>query len=115
MKRNFIRLVKEVKSNDEVEFATYVTPVFISTDIVFEAADIVAEIESGKSKKTERELYEIMYELIVRIYNNQFTVEELRKGISAPMLQDTFTEQIQFIAAGAMDDERKKQLKEILK
>jgi hypothetical protein len=107
---NFIKLAKE-STNGEIEYKTYVTPAFIPFTMLYEATDIM----SGLEDKSEREAMDVMLDYVVRIYQNQFTKEELLQGLSAPEAIQTIQQQIEFVASGQLDDARKKELKEILK
>lgn len=106
LKRNMIELVKQVKEGELVT-EKYLTPVFIPFEIVYEALDMIAEID--KSSLTEKDLLEKMLEFVAsRIYNNQFTKEELFKGLHAPDSSRILYEQILFITQGSQSDETKK-------
>ena len=81
LKRNMIELIKEVKEG-EIITEKYLTPVFIPFSIVYEALDMVAEIDKSK---TEKDLLDKMMDFVAtRIYNNQFTKETLLKGYTLP-------------------------------
>lgn len=110
MKRNFIRLVKEVDEKGEVKYDTYITPAFIPFTLVYEATDVM----SGLDGKSEKENMDIMLDMIVKIYNNQFTAKQLREGLHAPDATETLQQQIEFVASGAMDDKRKKELAKLI-
>jgi hypothetical protein len=107
LKRNMIELVKEVKEG-EIITEKYLTPVFIPFSVVYEALDMVAEIEKSK---TEKDLLDKMIDFVAaRIYNNQFTKEILFEGLHAPDASRILYEQILFITQGAQNDETKKYL-----
>ncbi|WP_239745197.1 hypothetical protein [Mammaliicoccus sp. F-M27] len=110
MKRNFIRLVKEVDEKGEIKYDTYITPAFIPFNLVYEATDVM----SGLEDKSEKENMDIMLDMIVKIYNKQFTAKDLRNGLHAPDATETLQQQIEFIASGAMDDARKKELAKLI-
>ena len=75
LKRNMIELVKEVKEGELIT-EKYMTPVFIPFSVVYEALDMVAEID--QNKLSEKELLEKMIDFVAsRVYNNQFTKEQL--------------------------------------
>lgn len=107
LKRNMIELIKEVKEG-EIITEKYLTPVFIPFSIVYEALDMVAEIDKSK---TEKDLLDKMMDFVAtRIYNNQFTKETLFEGLHAPDASRVLYEQILFITQGAQNEETKKYL-----
>ncbi|MFI8495940.1 phage tail assembly chaperone G [Peribacillus butanolivorans] len=111
LKRNMIELVKKVKEG-EIEPVKYLTPVFIPFSVVYEAIDMTQEIdksEEAKSAISEKELIEKLLDFIAnKIYNKQFTKEELFNGLHAPDAIQTLQEQIIFVAQGRQNDETKK-------
>lgn len=108
LKRNMIELVKEVKEG-EIITEKYLTPVFIPLSVVYEALEMIAEIE--RNKVTERDLLDKMLDFVAnRIYKNQFTKQELFDGLHAPDASRVLYEQILFITQGAQTDETKKYL-----
>jgi hypothetical protein len=109
LKRNMIELVKEVKEG-EIITEKYLTPVFIPFSVVYEALDMVEEID--KSKK-EKDLLEKMLDFVAtKVYNNQFTKDDLVKGLHAPDSSRVLYQQILFITQGAQSDETKKYMSE---
>lgn len=105
LKRNMIELIKEVKEG-EIITEKYLTPVFIPFSIVYEALDMIAEIDKSK---TEKDLLDKMIDFVAaRIYNNQFTKEDLVNGLHAPDSSRVLYEQILFITQGAQNEETKK-------
>lgn len=105
LKRNMIELIKEVKEG-EIVTQKYLTPVFIPFSIIYEALDMIEKI--NKSKK-EKDLLDKMIDFVAtRIYNNQFTKEELFNGLHAPDASRILYEQILFITQGAQSDDTKK-------
>lgn len=105
LKRNMIELVKEVKEG-EIITEKYLTPVFIPFSVVYEALDMMTEVEKSKN---EKEVLEKMIDFVAaRIYNNQFTKEDLFNGLHAPDSSRILYEQIVFVTQGAQNDETKK-------
>jgi hypothetical protein len=105
LKRNMIELIKEVKEG-EIVTEKFLTPVFIPFSIIYEALDMIEEINKSK---TEKDLLDKMIDFVAtRIYNNQFTKEELFNGLHAPDASRVLYEQILFITQGAQSDETKK-------
>ncbi|RAI79297.1 hypothetical protein BFS35_012110 [Macrococcoides goetzii] len=108
MKRNFIKLVKDVK-DDKPVFDTYLTPTFIPFRKMYDAADVQDEIENNKSL-TEKQQMDIMLDMVVDIYNKQFTRDQLLDGLHSPDAGQELMSQIEWVAQGKMDEERKKEL-----
>ncbi|MET1176927.1 hypothetical protein ABG775_02935 [Peribacillus simplex] len=106
LKRNMIKLVKEVKE-EEVITETYLTPVFIPFSVVYEAIDI--EDEMNKDNLTDKEFFDKMIDIVAnKIYNKQFTPQDLINGLHAPDALETLQEQIIFVSRGYQSDETKK-------
>jgi hypothetical protein len=102
-----IEIVKEVKEG-EIVTQKYLTPVFIPFSIIYEALDMIEEINEAK---TEKDLLDKMIDFVAaRIYNNQFSKEELFNGLHAPDASRILYEQILFITQGAQSDDTKKYL-----
>ena len=119
LKRNYIQLVTGTNEKGEPTFETYLTPHFISLDVMYEAVDVMEELESieeknNKSKEPEsagkiiRKQVDIMMGVVVNIYGGQFDVKALKEGLHAPNMREELQSQIEFIAAGQQDNETKK-------
>lgn len=108
MKRNFIKLVKDVK-DDKPVFDTYLTPTFIPFRKMYEAVDVQDEIENNK-ELTEKQQMDIMLDMVVEIYNKQFTRDQLLDGLHSPDAGQELMSQIEWVAQGKMNEERKKEL-----
>ncbi|MDX8288833.1 hypothetical protein SLL00_03470 [Metabacillus indicus] len=113
LKRHMIELVKEVKEG-EILTEKYLTPVFIPFAVVYEAMDMMEQIEKSEDKKTagsEKELIDKLLTFVAeKIYNNQFTKEDLFNGLHAPSAINTLQEQIIFVSQGRQNNETKKYL-----
>lgn len=110
LKRNMIELVKEVKQGELVT-EKYLTPLFIPMKTVYEAIDIMEEIEaSAGSAKAEKEIIDKLLIFVVDLYGKQFTKEELRDGLHGPTATQKLQEQVLFAARGVQDDDTKKYL-----
>lgn len=111
LKRNMIELVKDVREG-EIVTEKYLTPVFIPFSVVYEAIDMTQEIDNSEENKnpaSEKELIEKLLDFVAnKIYNKQFTKEELFNGLHAPDAIQTLQEQIIFVAQGRQTDETKK-------
>jgi hypothetical protein len=108
LKRNMIELVKEVKEG-EIVTEKYLTPVFIPFDVTYKAVDLASEWQDSGSKKTEREMLDTLIDFVANdVYNGQFTVTELKKGLHAPDAAKVLYDQVQFISQGQQDEETKK-------
>lgn len=107
LKRNLIELItnpEEVAGGGEVETKKYWTPPFIPLKLLYQALDLVQEIDdfnSGKSKTKESKLIEKMGDFVANdIYQKQFTREQLENGLHAPDAVANLQEQITFISQG---------------
>ena len=110
-KLNFIELIKDVNENGEVETKVYFTPKFIPFSKLLELTKTLEAME----EKTEIEAMNDMFSVVVDLYNNQFTVEELQDGLHAPEAVATLQEQISFISEGKLTEDNEARLKELLK
>ena len=119
LKRNYIQLVNGTNDKGEPTFETYLTPHFIPLDVMYEAVDVMEELETieEKNEKSEnpepmskimRKQMDIMMGVVVNIYGGQFDVKALKSGLHAPNMREELQGQIEFIAAGQQDDETKK-------
>lgn len=108
MKRNFIKLVKEIK-DDKPIFDTFLTPTFIPFKKMYEAVDLMDELQNN-DKLSDKQAFDMMFDMVVDIYNKQFTKEQLMNGLHAPDAVQELQSQIAFIAEGHMDEQRKKEL-----
>jgi hypothetical protein len=107
LKRNMIEIVKEVKEG-EIVTEKYLTPVFIPLSIVYQAIDLINDMEKT-TKFDEKDLIEKIIDFVANdIYKGQFTKEELKNGLHAPQAVETLYEQILFVARGQQNDETKK-------
>lgn len=110
LKRNMIELVKEVKEGELVT-EKYVTPMFIPMRVVYEAIDLVAELNTRKGREEEKELIEKLGTFVAeKIYNSQFTKDDLFNGLHAPNAINELFNQVFFIARGEQSEEAKKYL-----
>lgn len=111
LKRNMIELVKEVKEG-EIVTEKYLTPIFIPFSVVYEAIDLTEEMdkdEGNKNSLSEKEMIDKLIDFVAnKIYNEQFTKEELFNGLHAPDAIETLQRQIMFVAQGQQTDETKK-------
>lgn len=118
-KRNFIKLTQIDKKGNAVtdtegnaKFDTYITPTQIPFRKIYDAADLMdgAEDENASAQSN----IDQMLEMVVDIYNKQFTKDDLLDRLHAPDAVEELQQQIQFIAQGQMDEERKKELARII-
>ena len=114
LKRNMIELVKnpeEANKGGEIETERFWTPVHIPLKVMYEALDLseeMANIESGKSKKSFRDAMDLMMDFIAnKAYNGQFTKDDLLNRLHAPDAINTLQEQIGFIASGETSESTK--------
>ncbi|WP_145436942.1 phage tail assembly chaperone G [Staphylococcus hominis] len=115
LKRNYIRLVENPKA-EEIKLETYLTPHFIPLDTLYEAVDIMTELEKAENGEVEipfREQIDKLIDVVVKIYGNQFTAKDLRTRLHAPDAITTLQKQVEFIANGQQDEETKKFIQSI--
>ena len=118
-KRNFIKLIQIDKKGNAVtdsegnaKYDTFITPTHIPFRKIYDAADLMDE--SSNEENSAQENIDQMLDMVVDIYNNQFTKDDLLDRLHAPDAIEELQQQIQFIAQGQMDDERKKELARII-
>lgn len=104
LKRNIIQLVEDPKAN-EIKLQTYLTPHFISFEIVYEAKDLIDDIEDENSTMKPREIADRLMDMVVKIYDNQFTVKDLKERMHAPDGMNALREQVIFITQGQQTEE----------
>ena len=107
LKRNMIELITDVKDGELVT-EKYLTPVFIPLSVVYQALDIVSEMETS-TNQTEKEMLDKLLDFVANhIYKDQFTKDKLMNGLHGPDAVYTLKEQILFITQGYQSDETKK-------
>ncbi len=72
------------------------------------------EEESEKGNLSQRQLFDMMIDFVVSVYENQFTRDDVLDRLHAPDATEELQSQIQFVAQGQMGDERKKELKKMI-
>lgn len=118
-KRNFIKLAQlddngEVKldTNGNPKVETFITPTHISFRKIYDASDLM---DGGQDEnKSSKEAMDEMLDMVVDIYDKQFTKDDLLDRLHAPDAVEELQQQIGFIAEGQIDDERKKQLAKMI-
>ncbi|AYW46783.1 phage tail assembly chaperone G [Tetragenococcus koreensis] len=117
-KRNFIKLVQVDKKGNAVtdtegnaKYDTFITPTQIPFRKIYDAADLMDTQEEAKSTK---ENMDEMLDMVVDIYNKQFTKDDLLDRLHAPDAVEELQGQIEFIAQGQMDEERQKKLAQMI-
>lgn len=117
-KRNFIKLVQvDKKGNLETDtegnpkYDTFLTPTQIPFRKIYDAADLMDTQEEAKSTK---ENMDEMLDMVVDIYNKQFTKDDLLDRLHAPDAVEELQGQIEFIAQGQMGEERQKKLAQMI-
>ena len=91
LKRNIIQLVEDPKAN-EIKLQTYLTPHFISFEIVYEAMDLIDDIEDENSTMKPREIADRLMDMVV-------------KRMHAPDGMNALREQVIFITQGQQTEE----------
>jgi hypothetical protein len=109
LKRNMIELVEEIKEG-EIVTKKYLTPIFIPLSVLYEALDLIEEVDQTKK---EQDMIEKMLEFVTtNIYKNQFTKDDLIRGLHSPDASKILYQQILFITQGAQSDDTKKFMSE---
>ncbi|WP_145349681.1 phage tail assembly chaperone G [Staphylococcus epidermidis] len=118
-KRNFIKLIQIDEKGNAVtdtegnaKYDTYITPTQIPFRKIYDAADLMDE-DKGEELSAQQNM-DKMLDMVVDIYNKQFTKDDLLDRLHAPDAVEELQQQIQFIAQGQMDEERKKELARII-
>lgn len=118
-KRNFIKLVQVDKKGNAVtdtegntKYDIFITPTQIPFRKIYDAADLMDGTSDENTSAQEN--IDQMLDMVVDIYNNQFTKDDLLDRLHAPDAVEELQQQIQFIAQGQMDEERKKQLAKMI-
>ncbi|WP_353423664.1 hypothetical protein PYH68_05705 [Staphylococcus xylosus] len=118
-KRNFIKLTQIDKKGDavtdtegNVKFDTFITPTQIPFRKIYDAADLMDGAEDEDVSAQEN--IDKMLDMVVDIYKKQFTKDDLLDRLHAPDAVEELQQQIQFIAQGQMDEERKKELARVI-
>lgn len=118
-KRNFIKLVQVDKKGNAVtdtegnaKYDTFITPTQIPFRKIYDAADLMDGASDENTSAQEN--IDQMLDMVVDIYNNQFTKDDLLDRLHSPDAVEELQQQIQFIAQGQMDEERKKQLAKMI-
>lgn len=118
-KRNFIKLVQVDKKGNAVtdtegnaKYDTFITPTQIPFRKIYDAADLMDGASDENTSAQEN--IDQMLDMVVDIYNNQFTKDDLLDRLHSPDAVEELQQQIQFIAQGQMDEERKKELARII-
>lgn len=114
LKRNSIDLFKEM-NGEEIVTEKFWTPPFLPMKVVYEAADLMGKYEKTGASAAEltseeiRSYLEEMTEFVAkRVYDGQFTKEDLENKFHAPDAFAALQEQIYFVAWGLQTDETKK-------
>lgn len=118
-KRNFIKLIQIDKQGNAItdsegnaKFDTFITPTQIPFRKIYDAADLMDE--ASDEEKSAQENIDQMLDMVVDIYNKQFTKDDLLDRLHAPDAVEELQGQIEFIAQGQMDEERKKELAKMI-
>ncbi|PWA08660.1 hypothetical protein DCC39_14575 [Pueribacillus theae] len=110
LKRNMIELIKnpeEVIKGGEPEFDKYWTSPFIPLDVTLEAVDFAEKLENGEITGSES-ILEMADFVAQKIFNGQFTKDDIRQRLHAPDAIDELQSQIFFVARGEQSDATKK-------
>ncbi|MCM2675577.1 phage tail assembly chaperone G [Alkalicoccobacillus plakortidis] len=123
LKRHTIELITEVKDDGDIVSMTYITTPFIRTDVTYEAMDIAEKMEEqGKDQKedddkkplTNRELFDLLVDFTVKLYNKQFTKKDLLAGLHGPDALKTLQEHVAFVMTGTQSEQNTEMTKKFL-
>lgn len=107
LKQNMIELVKEVKDG-EVIMEKYFTPYFIPLSVTYQAINLHREWSKVNADNELEFIQKLVGFIAKEIYDNQFTKEQIEKGLHAPSAIDVLLEQLMFVTRGHQNDETKK-------
>lgn len=121
LRRNSIELMKEIKG-DEVVVERFWTPPFTPGSVTKEALSLMAkheaqeeELQKSKKEMGSKELLEIRAEymdfIANRLYDKQFTVEDLEERYHGPQSYFDFQEQVRYASVGFQDNSTRAFLK----
>lgn len=118
-KRNFIKLIQIDKKGNAVtdtegnaKYDTFITPTQIPFRKIYDAADLM-DGSLGENTSAQENIDQ-MLDMVVDIYNHQFTKDDLLDRLHAPDAVEELQQQIEFIAQGQMDEERQKKLAQMI-
>jgi hypothetical protein len=107
LKRHSIELVKnpeEAMNGGEVELQKYWTAPFLPWRVTREAIQLMSRLENNDNENKELDMLDEMAAFVAdRIYQGQFTVEDLFDRLHAPDANATIIRQVQFIANGSQE------------
>ncbi|HDD7339305.1 TPA: hypothetical protein P1U96_002379 [Staphylococcus aureus] len=104
LKRNIIQLIEDPKAT-EIKLQTFLTPHFIPFSMVYESIDLIDDIENEEVKMKPKEMADKLMDMVVRIYDNQFTIQDLKERLHAPDGMRALQEQVVFITQGQQTEE----------
>src|SRR5699024_8824778 len=88
-KRNFIKLIQVDKKGNAVtdsegnaKYDTFITPTHIPFRKIYDAANLMDE--ASNEENSAQENIKQMLDMVVDIYNNQFTKDDLLDRLNAP-------------------------------
>lgn len=118
-KRNFIKLIQVDKKGNAVtdsegnpKYDTFITPTQIPFRKIYDAANLMDGASDENTSAQEN--IEQMLDMVVDIYNKQFTKDDLLDRLHAPDAVEELQGQIEFIAQGQLDEERQKKLAQMI-
>ncbi|EMB4605128.1 hypothetical protein AAEJ76_002565 [Staphylococcus aureus] len=104
LKRNIIQLIEDPKAT-EIKLQTFLTPHFIPFSMVYESIDLIDDIENEEVKMKPKEMADKLMDMVVRIYGNQFTIQDLKERLHAPDGMRALQEQVVFITQRQQTEE----------
>lgn len=104
---------EEIAEGGEPQFKKYWTPAFVSYQKTREAMSLAAKMQKEGDDPTKIiGLLDEIENFIVELYENKFTLEELRGGLHGPDAFPILIAQVHFISDGEQSSDTKKFLQE---
>ncbi|MGE7363344.1 phage tail assembly chaperone G [Staphylococcus cohnii] len=110
--RGIVKWQAVTDTEGNAKYDTFITPTQIPFRKIYDAADLMDG--ASEENASAQENIDQMLDMVVDIYNNQFTKDDLLDRLHAPDAVEELQGQIEFIAQGQMDEERKKELARII-
>lgn len=97
MRTNKIELVEDYdKLGNILDSKIYVSKLNVSLEVIYECINILSELEDGNENI---DIYDVA-DLVVRIYDKQFTKDDLLTKLDAVTMRVELMDQIYFFASG---------------
>lgn len=104
---------QEVAEGGEPEFKKYWTPPFITYAKTREAVSLAAKMDKeGNDTEKIGGIFDELENFVVELYDNKFTLDELRNGLHGPDALMTLSTQLRFVSDGVQSEGTQTFLKE---